>query len=212
MASPLRRIGGLAAIAGIVLSLTFIQAPQVWCETTPAANPAPVVEAIPLPPPPVDAMRTPQEDPAQAVEAIKKELLGDVFVFIPGRVIDPFAPSPAISTKPVQVQDEDEEQLPAEPQNPPTPLQRMSLPEIEKGLRAIVSAGEDVGSRRALIEDATGKGYIVGIGTPIIKDGVIAQIFSDRLIIRQEIRDRKSKEMIAQDSIVKLQKKDEKPY
>ncbi len=81
----------------------------------------------------------------------------------------------------------------------------MTLSEIERGLKAI-SWGEL--GRRAVIEDSTGRGYIVTIGTPAGEhSGVITQIFSDRLVIQQEIWDRKAKKRVPQDFTIKLSKK-----
>ena len=81
----------------------------------------------------------------------------------------------------------------------------MTLSEIERGLKAI-SWGEL--GRRAVIEDSTGRGYIVTIGTPAGEhSGVITQIFNDRLVIQQEIWDRKAKKRFPQDFTIKLSKK-----
>ena len=81
----------------------------------------------------------------------------------------------------------------------------MTVAEIEKGLKAITWG--ELG-RRAIIEDATGKGYIVAVGTPAgERSGVITQIFNDRLVIQQEIWDRKAKKRFPQDFVLKLVKK-----
>jgi len=62
--------------------------------------------------------------------------------------------------------------------------------------------------RTAVIEDSTGKGYIVSVGTPAgERNGVITQIYNDRLVIQQEIWDRKAKKRFPQDFTVKLSKK-----
>ncbi len=71
---------------------------------------------------------------------------------------------------------------------PLTPLQKMTMSEIERGLKAITWG--QLGSK-AVIEDSTGRGYIVSVGTPAGEHGgVITQIFSDRLVIQQEVYDR----------------------
>jgi hypothetical protein len=79
------------------------------------------------------------------------------------------------------------------------------LSEIERGLKAITWG--QLGTK-AVIEDSTGRGYIVGIGTPAgDHSGVITQIFNDRLVIQQEIWDRKAKKRFPQDFTIKLAKK-----
>jgi hypothetical protein len=80
----------------------------------------------------------------------------------------------------------------------------MNLGEIEAGLKAI--AWGDLG-RRALIEDSAGKGYIVAVGTPAgERNGVITDIFNDHIIIQQQSWDRKAKQMMPQNFVVKLKK------
>ena len=81
----------------------------------------------------------------------------------------------------------------------------MTLSEIERGLKAITWG--DLG-KKAVIEDSTGRGYIVAIGTPAGEhSGVITQILNDHLVIQQEIWDRKAKKRFPQDFTVKLSKK-----
>ncbi|NLI33812.1 MAG: hypothetical protein GX422_13705, partial [Deltaproteobacteria bacterium] len=61
--------------------------------------------------------------------------------------------------------------------------------------------------RKAIIEDAAGKGYIVSVGTPAgDKNGMITEIFNDRLVIQQEVWDKDARRMVPQNSIVKLKK------
>lgn len=134
----------------------------------------------------------------------------DEFTYVPNRVIDPFKPfiSPvAVVARGLRAGSDDDDGS-HELQKPLTPLQKMTVAEVEKGLRAI-TWGEY--GRKAVIEDGAGKGYIVSIGTPVSdKNGVISQIFNDRLIIQQENWDRETKRMVPQDTVVKLKKKDEK--
>jgi Tfp pilus assembly protein PilP len=132
------------------------------------------------------------------------------FSYYPAGMPDPFVSfiAPA-ATAPQSLSDSevpDEAEAPVEPeiQKPLTPLQRMSLGEIEGGLKAITWGGM---GRRALIEDSAGKGYIVSVGTPAgDKNGVVAQIFNDHLVIQQETWDKKLKRMVPQNSVVKLSK------
>jgi Tfp pilus assembly protein PilP len=125
-------------------------------------------------------------------------------------MVDPFIPFIApveLAPPPASVM-EDDSDLPPEPQKPMTPLQKMSVAEIDRGLRAI-SWGEL--GRKAVIEDAAGKGYIVSVGTPAgDRNGVITGIFNDCLVIQQETWDKKQKRMLPQNSTVKLRKEKEK--
>lgn len=94
--------------------------------------------------------------------------------------------------------------LPPKPQRPLTPLQKMSLGEVQKGLTAITwgSLG-----KKAIIQDSAGKGYIVTVGTPVVgRNGVVMRIYADRLIIRQEVWDSRLDRMVYEDKVVKLRK------
>jgi len=153
-------------------------------------------------PEPAEATRPPEY--AALIQKTAEALKGANFTFLPAKPLDPFVPFilPTQSGLP----EEDE------PQNgsPMTPLQRMTMSEIEKGLKAITWG--DLG-KRAVIEDSTGRGYIVAIGTPAGEhSGVITQIYNDRLVVQQEIWDRRAKKRFPQDFTIKLVKKtDEKP-
>ncbi|MCK8600215.1 hypothetical protein [Desulfoferrobacter suflitae] len=137
-------------------------------------------------------------------EKISRELLQETFTYDPKQLNDPFVsfikpPEPP----PPQLPPEDET-LPPELQKPLTPLQKMNIGEIEKGLRAIVWGGL---GRKAIIQDAAGKGYIVSVGTPAGgPTGVIVQIFDDRLVIQRQLWDGKLKRMVLRNDVVKLRK------
>lgn len=139
-------------------------------------------------------------------EEVSRELLQKTFTYDPKLLNDPFVPfikSPEPSPPQMPLVKEDEE-VPPELQRPLTPLQKMNIGEIEKGLRAIVWG--DLG-RKAIIQDAAGKGYIVNVGTPAGgSTGVIIQIFDDRLVIQQEVWDKKLKRMVPRNEVVKLRK------
>ena len=122
------------------------------------------------------------------------------FTFYPVKTLDPFVPF--VNALSHVTEEEDEPKI----EGPPlTPLQKMTVSEIEKGLKAITWG--DLG-KRAVIEDSTGRGYIVAVGTPAgERSGVITQILNDRLVIQQEIWDRKAKKRFPQDFTVKLSKK-----
>lgn len=129
------------------------------------------------------------------------------FSYNPGLLRDPFVPfvkPPEPTPAAVPVVSEEEETLPPEMQRPLTPLQRMNIGEIERGLKAIVWG--DLG-RKALIQDSAGKGYIVAVGTPAGgSSGVITQIFNDRLVIQQQVWDKDQKKLVPRNEIISLRK------
>ncbi|MGA2940354.1 MAG: hypothetical protein ABSF52_25140 [Syntrophobacteraceae bacterium] len=142
--------------------------------------------------------------PPEYIPLIQKttaSLMAPNFTFVPVKALDPFVPFVSLDTSTRTSEEEDEQQGGV----PLTPLQKMTLSEIERGLKAI-SWGEL--GKRAVIEDSTGKGYIVSVGTPVGEhSGVITQIFNDSLVIQQEIWDRKVRKRLPQDFTIKLVKK-----
>jgi Tfp pilus assembly protein PilP len=150
-----------------------------------------------------------QEEWATNRQRILEALSQPDFSYNTNRSIDPFIPfiTPETGRPPGAVGAEETE-LPPEQQKPLTPLQKMSIGEIQNGLRAIVWG--DLG-RKAVIEDGAGKGYIVTVGTPAgDKDGTIVDIFNDRVVIKQNVWDPKLKKLLAQNSTIKLKKEKEK--
>jgi type IV pilus assembly protein PilP len=132
-------------------------------------------------------------------EKTNSALLSANFTFYPIKAFDPFVPFLAPETNSRLGEDEEE------PKAPLTPLQKMTLSEIERGLKAITWGNL---GKKAVIEDSTGRGYIVGIGTPAGEhSGVITEIYNDHLVIQQEIWDRKAKKRFPQEYTVKLVKK-----
>lgn len=144
--------------------------------------------------------------PPEYIPLIQKataSLMAANFVFIPVKALDPFVPFLSLETSAQLRSSEDEDDT--QGGAPLTPLQKMTLSEIERGLRAITWG--QMGTK-AVIEDSAGRGYIVTIGTPAGEhSGVITQILSDHLVIQQEIWDRKAKKRFPQDFVVKLAKK-----
>lgn len=174
---------------------------------TPAEEPTQVTEMTsPQVPAPMGTARS--YAPSEAAIQVQKELLQPQFAYNPKALLDPFKPfiAPAAEAPPVvsTAGDEDLEAPPPEPQRPLTPLQRMRVSEIEAGLKAIMWGPL---GRRAVIEDASGKGYIVSVGTPVgERNGVVSEIFNDHLVIQQEFWDKREKRMVPQNVMVKLKK------
>jgi type IV pilus assembly protein PilP len=135
-------------------------------------------------------------------EKTNSSLMSANFTFYPIKALDPFAPFIAPETN--NLADEEESKS-----TPLTPLQKMTTGEIERGLKAITWG--ELG-KKAVIEDATGRGYIVGIGTPAGEhSGVITQISNDHLVIQQELWDRRAKKRFPQEYSIKLSKKTDNP-
>jgi len=160
--------------------------------------------------PPAEGPPAKSSDPLIARDRVEEALLQESFSYNQNKLIDPFVSfiAPVEATPPQSSGAIEDFEPPPEPHRPLTPLQKMNIGEIEKGLKAIVW-GEF--GRRAMVEDSAGRGYIVGVGTPAgERDGVITEIFDDRIVIQQQFWDRTAKRMMPQNSVVKLKKKEEK--
>jgi type IV pilus assembly protein PilP len=84
---------------------------------------------------------------------------------------------------------------------PQTPLERISLNQLK--LVAIIRASS---GNRALVEDSSGKGYIVKNGTYIgLNSGIVTQINPTGLIVEEELENLLG-EFILQNTEIKLQK------
>jgi Tfp pilus assembly protein PilP len=92
----------------------------------------------------------------------------------------------------------------SENKKPLTPLQKMALSEIQAGLRAIVWG--KLGNK-ALVEDATGKGYVLKVGTYVGQnDGIVKKILEDRIIVEEYVRDPIENRLTTNEVILKLKK------
>ncbi len=119
------------------------------------------------------------------------------FTFLPDKALDPFVPF-------VSLQPSTGNEAP-QASGPLTPLQKMTLAEMAKGLKAIAWGAL---GRMAVIQDSTGKGYIVGVGTPAGPNGgVITQISSNCLVIQQEVWNSQTRKRVPENFTVKMVKK-----
>jgi Tfp pilus assembly protein PilP len=85
-----------------------------------------------------------------------------------------------------------------------TPLQKMPLSEIQAGLKAIIWG--QLGNK-ALVEDATGKGYVVQEGTYVGQhDGIVKKIYQDRIIVEEYRRDPAKGQLEPTEVVLKLKK------
>jgi type IV pilus assembly protein PilP len=80
----------------------------------------------------------------------------------------------------------------------------MALSEIQAGLRAIIWGKM---GNKALVEDATGKGYVLAVGTYVGQnDGIVKKILEDRIVVEEYIRDPVENHLTTNEVILKLKK------
>jgi type IV pilus assembly protein PilP len=85
-----------------------------------------------------------------------------------------------------------------------TPLQKMPLSEIQAGLKAIIWGRL---GNKALVEDATGKGYVVQEGTYVGQhDGIVKKIYQDRIVVEEYRRHPTKGQLEANEVVLKLKK------
>jgi type IV pilus assembly protein PilP len=84
---------------------------------------------------------------------------------------------------------------------PQTPLERISLEQLQ--LKAVIRASS---GNRALVEDNSGKGYIIKNGTYIgLNSGIVTQINPDNVVIEEEVENLMG-ELVLRNTEIKLQK------
>ncbi len=85
-----------------------------------------------------------------------------------------------------------------------TPLQKMPLSEIQTGLKAIIWGQLGI---KALVEDTTGKGYVVQEGTYVGQhNGIVKKIYEDRIVVEEYRRDPVADRLIPSEVVLKLKK------
>ncbi len=106
---------------------------------------------------------------------------GVAYGYSPEGKIDPF--QPLLQDKPPA---EPEKQAASKPCPPPrTPLERIDLGQLK-----LVAVLRLPSGNRALVEEATGKGYIITVGTHIGPNcGVVRDILADRLVVNEAEKD-----------------------
>jgi len=105
---------------------------------------------------------------------------------------DPFEPllreQPKKPEKQPSVTTETLSDEPSKPKPPPrrlTPLEKLDLGQLK-----LVGIIRSTGGNRALVEEASGKGYIIVKGTPIgIHSGVVVDILPDRVVVEEQNED-----------------------
>jgi type IV pilus assembly protein PilP len=115
----------------------------------------------------------------------------------PAGKIDPFAPllkdEPAVALR--------ADKSKREKREPATPLERVDLSQLR--LTAIIRTPSGF---KAMVEESTGKGYIVGMGTYMgIHSGKVVSILKDRIVVEEEVEDALG-DVVSRNSELKFQK------
>lgn len=195
-----------AAVCALILTLGSASAVPTEPQGQNSASTPPSASAAAQP---SDETEISPEQAALLRKEMLQAVLGDAFRYPPLGLPDPFVPF----IKPDKTVTETYPEAEGGPSPIPTagfpltPLQKMSLGEVERGLKAILWG--EMGAR-ALIEDASGKGYIVKEGTPVTPDGVVERIYKDALVVRQYAWDAKEKQWVPDFVTVQLKKGKEK--
>ena len=143
---------------------------------------------------------TPSDKTVDLLSQIAKEkmALEKIEIYNPEGKIDPFIPllrdEPLVSAAVVKKKKRKR-------RIPLTPLEKIALSQVK--LTAIINASS---GNRAMVEDASGKGYIISKGTRIgTNSGKVINIFKNSVIVAEEVEDVFGK-LIIQDKEIKLQK------
>jgi len=136
--------------------------------------PAPAPPAAPQPSAPVAKTEPKKPAPAPVAASQPQPAASEAFVYSPMNLRDPFEPF-------IKVVPEKKEKPKAFV--PQTPLQRFPAEELR--LVGVVWGGGPANAK-ALIEDPTGKGYVVAVGTLVgDKGGGIVQIGRDEVVVEE---------------------------
>lgn len=157
------------------------------------------VDATPLP----QTAATKAKSADQAADAESREnkmvplVLPEVqLVYDPTGKIDPFAP--LMKDKPAMAVGKEKAK---KRRVPLTPLEKVDLSQLR--LEGVLLAP---GGNRAMVAEASGKGYIVSVGTFIgTRSGRVTQILKDRMIVEEEVENVLGK-VTLQNRELKLQK------
>jgi type IV pilus assembly protein PilP len=139
--------------------------------------------------------------PKKTDEESQKPLLGDVgnvaVSYNPSGKIDPFAP--LVKDEPAKALQAEKSK--GEKREPTTPLELVDLSQLK--LTAIIRTPTGL---KAMVEESTGKGYIVGMGTYMgIHSGKVVNILKDRVVVEEEVEDAMGN-VVSRNSELKFQK------
>jgi type IV pilus assembly protein PilP len=120
-------------------------------------------------------------------------------IYNPKERLNPFIPLFRADTKEISTDQADKKKR--KKRVPQTPLERISINQLK--LVAVIRAPS---GNRALVEDSSGKGYIIQNGTYIgLNSGIVTQINAASLIVEEELENLLG-EFILQNTEIKLQK------
>jgi type IV pilus assembly protein PilP len=139
--------------------------------------------------------------PEKTEEENQKSLFGAVGLaavsYNPAGKIDPFVP--LVKDEPVKALQSDKSKR--EKREPSTPLELVDLSQLK--LTAIIRTPSGF---KAMVEESTGKGYIVGMGTYMgIHSGKVMNILKDRVVVEEEVEDALGN-VVSRNSELKFQK------
>jgi type IV pilus assembly protein PilP len=124
-----------------------------------------------------DNASSPTNEEAVAVAAVSARM-----PYNPVGKVDPFAP---LYKEETEKKAQEVVVKPKGPERPRTPLEKLDLGQLK--LTAIVTSN---GFKRALVEEASGKGYVVMVGTKIgLERGTIVEIAQERIVIEHQNED-----------------------
>lgn len=140
------------------------------------------------------------EPKADSVAVDEPEASGTKRIYDPKERLNPFVPLFRAENK-----NTPPEQLSAKTKRkkriPQTPLERISLNQLK--LVAVIRASS---GNRALVEDSSGKGYIIKTGTYIgLNAGIVTQINAKGVVVEEELENLLG-ELVLQHTEIKLQK------
>jgi type IV pilus assembly protein PilP len=134
-----------------------------------------------------------QPDSEKQVAALEKR------IYDPKKQLNPFIPLFRDDDKQISADQTDKSKR--KKRVPQTPLEKISLNQLK--LVAIIRTSS---GNRALVEDNTGKGFIIKNGTYIgLNSGIVTQINASSIIVEEEIENLMG-ELILQNTEIKLQK------
>ena len=153
-------------------------------------------ESVPGPEP--ASMVGPEQNLPQSSVLIDMDSVKLSYIYNPVGKIDPFA---SIFKEQPEPERMEPDRSAKEKRIPMTPLEKISLDQLKLVAVMLAPSGD-----KALVEEASGKGYVITQGTFIGKDsGTIADILMDRIIIEEEVQDLLGK-MVLRKTEMMLQK------
>jgi type IV pilus assembly protein PilP len=139
---------------------------------------APKPTKVPMPPVGKKVIPPTQPPTPSPVEAKAEAPPLDTYTYDPKGKPDPF--KPLVVEKPETLPSKPKQALEAVSEGA-TPLERMDLAQLK-----LVAIIWNVSAPKGMVEDGTGKGYILSIGTPIGKNqGKITQITSQGVVVSE---------------------------